>query len=127
MDRPKVFSVAIETTAHCQQKCSYCYNAWREDNGAGFEAGTQAKMLARVDKLLTTLDVDHVTVTGGEPFARALLVVAAQAREALAHGAQAQREQRRGLDGQRAGAQHHEHAAEADRGRARAWQVKAAA
>jgi radical SAM protein with 4Fe4S-binding SPASM domain len=27
-------------------------------------------MLARVDKLLTTLDVDHVTVTGGEPFAR---------------------------------------------------------
>jgi radical SAM protein with 4Fe4S-binding SPASM domain len=70
MQRPKVFAIAIETTAHCQQKCSYCYNAWREDNGAGFEAGAQAKMLARVDKLLTTLDVDHVTVTGGEPFAR---------------------------------------------------------
>lgn len=68
--RPKVFAIAIETTAHCQQKCSYCYNAWREDNGAGFEAGAQAKLLARVDKLLTTLDVDHVTVTGGEPFAR---------------------------------------------------------
>jgi radical SAM protein with 4Fe4S-binding SPASM domain len=68
--RPKVFAVAIETTAHCQQKCSYCYNAWREDNGAGFEAGAQKQLLARVDKLLTTLDVDHVTVTGGEPFAR---------------------------------------------------------
>lgn len=70
MQRPKVFSIAIETTAHCQQKCSYCYNAWREDNGAGFEAGAQARMLARVDKLLTSLEVDHVTVTGGEPFAR---------------------------------------------------------
>jgi radical SAM protein with 4Fe4S-binding SPASM domain len=68
--RPKVYALAIETTAHCQQKCSYCYNAWREDNGAGFDAGAQKRLLARVDKLLTTLDVDHVTVTGGEPFAR---------------------------------------------------------
>ncbi|MBA3377067.1 MAG: radical SAM protein, partial [Actinobacteria bacterium] len=68
--RPKVYSIAIEVTAHCQQKCDYCYNAWREDNGAGFEAGTAKKLLARVDKLLTALDVDHVTVTGGEPFAR---------------------------------------------------------
>jgi len=68
--RPKVNAIAIEVTAHCQQKCSYCYNAWREDNGAGFEAGTSKKLLARVDKLLTALDVDHVTVTGGEPFAR---------------------------------------------------------
>lgn len=68
--RPKVYSIAIEVTAHCQQKCDYCYNAWREDNGAGFEAGTSKKLLARVDKLLTALDVDHVTVTGGEPFAR---------------------------------------------------------
>ncbi len=68
--RPKVNAIAIEVTAHCQQKCSYCYNAWREDNGAGFEAGTSKKLLGRVDKLLTALDVDHVTITGGEPFAR---------------------------------------------------------
>ena len=68
--RPKVYSIAIEVTAHCQQKCSYCYNAWREDNGAGMEAGTQKKLLARVDRILTRLEVDHVTVTGGEPFAR---------------------------------------------------------
>jgi len=68
--RPKVQSIAIEVTAHCQQKCGYCYNAWREDNGAGFEAGAQKRLLARVTKLLDALDVDHVTVTGGEPFAR---------------------------------------------------------
>ena len=68
--RPKVYSVAIEVTAHCQQKCAYCYNAWREDNGAGMEAGEAKKLLARVDKLLGAVDVDHVTITGGEPFAR---------------------------------------------------------
>ncbi len=68
--RPKVFSIAIEVTAHCQQKCDYCYNAWREDNGAGFEAGASKRLLARAAKLFDTLDVDHVTVTGGEPFAR---------------------------------------------------------
>jgi radical SAM protein with 4Fe4S-binding SPASM domain len=68
--RPKVYSVAIEVTAHCQQKCSYCYNAWREDNGAGMEAGSAKKLHARVDKLLSSVEVDHVTITGGEPFAR---------------------------------------------------------
>jgi radical SAM protein with 4Fe4S-binding SPASM domain len=68
--RPKVYSVAIEVTAHCQQKCAYCYNAWREDNGSGMEAGSAKKLHARVDKLLSSIDVDHVTITGGEPFAR---------------------------------------------------------
>lgn len=66
--RPKVYSIAVEVTAHCQQKCDYCYNAWREDNGAS--VGSQKRLHARVEKLLSALDVDHVTVTGGEPFAR---------------------------------------------------------
>ena len=68
--RPKVHSVAIEVTAHCQQKCGYCYNSWREDNGAGMEAGSAKKLLARVARLLEAVEVEHVTVTGGEPFAR---------------------------------------------------------
>lgn len=68
--RPKVYSVAVEVTAHCQQKCAYCYNAWREDNGAGMEAGSAKKLRARVEKLLASVDLDHVTITGGEPFAR---------------------------------------------------------
>lgn len=68
--RPKVHSVAIEVTAHCQQKCDYCYNAWREDNGAGMEAGSARKLHARVERVLDALEVDHVTITGGEPFAR---------------------------------------------------------
>lgn len=71
--RPKVSGLAIEVTAHCQQKCGYCYNAWREDDGARLardRRSTPEQLLARVDKVLGALDVGHVTVTGGEPFAR---------------------------------------------------------
>jgi pyrroloquinoline quinone biosynthesis protein E len=68
--RPKVYAIAIEVTAHCQQKCTYCYNAWREDNGASLDGASGKTLLARVEKVLESLDVDHVTITGGEPFAR---------------------------------------------------------
>src|SRR5262245_61477265 len=70
MTRPRVYSVAIEVTAHCQQKCDYCYNAWRDDNGAGMGPAESAKMLARARRVLDAWDIDHVTITGGEPFAR---------------------------------------------------------
>src|SRR5262249_17479799 len=39
-------------------------------NGAGMEAGAAKKLHARLEKVLDALDVDHVTITGGEPFAR---------------------------------------------------------
>ncbi|MEZ4223987.1 MAG: radical SAM protein [Polyangiaceae bacterium] len=68
--RPKVYSVAVETTPVCNQRCDYCYNDWREDNGAGLETGGKDKLKARVAKLLDAWDIDHITVTGGEPFAR---------------------------------------------------------
>lgn len=66
--RPKLYSVAIETTAYCNQKCDYCYNEWREDGGASLDKSDRDKMLLRVEKLLDAVDLDHATVTGGEPF-----------------------------------------------------------
>jgi len=69
MTRPKVYSLAIESTPHCQQKCGYCYNAWRDDNGRSMET-SGALLLARVRRLLDAWDLDHVTITGGEPFTR---------------------------------------------------------
>jgi radical SAM protein with 4Fe4S-binding SPASM domain len=69
--RRRVNSIAIELTSHCNQRCSYCYNAWREDNGRSVGALPHAELLALVDKALTELEVDHVTLTGGETFARA--------------------------------------------------------
>ena len=67
--RPRIYSLAIELTAHCNQKCDYCYNEWRDDNGQDLGAPTKAQLLARVDKILDAIDVDHVTLTGGEPLA----------------------------------------------------------
>lgn len=69
MARPSVNSVAIELTAHCNQRCAYCYNEWREDGGAAMGAPRRAALLARVDRLLDAIEVEHVTLTGGEPFA----------------------------------------------------------
>lgn len=68
--RPKLYSVALELTATCNQKCSYCYNDWREDNGARVATADTRQLLARTEKLLDALDIDHFTLTGGEPFAR---------------------------------------------------------
>lgn len=68
--KPKLFSVAIELTAHCNQKCDYCYNAWRDDGGQEVGAPSTEELLARVTKLLDAVELDHVTITGGEPFAQ---------------------------------------------------------
>jgi len=69
MGRRKVYSVALELTAYCNQKCAYCYNEWREDGGASVSAGEGQKLFARVERLLEAFEIDHVTLTGGEPFA----------------------------------------------------------
>lgn len=69
--RPKVNSLAIELTAHCNQKCDYCYNEWREDDGRRVSTGDVAQLLGRVKKLADAWNLDHVTLTGGEPFSHA--------------------------------------------------------
>ena len=68
--RPKVHSIAIELTAHCNQQCTYCYNAWRADRTADLDQDSGEQQLARARKLLESLDVGHLTLTGGEPLSR---------------------------------------------------------
>ncbi|MCB9703855.1 MAG: radical SAM protein [Myxococcales bacterium] len=71
MSRPRRHSLAIELTSHCNQRCSYCYNAWREDNGREVGALRSAELLALIERALDEVDFQHVTLTGGEPLARA--------------------------------------------------------
>lgn len=71
VSRRAVHSIAIELTSHCNQRCSYCYNAWRADNGRSIGALPHAELLAVVGKAFRELELDHVTLTGGETFARA--------------------------------------------------------
>jgi radical SAM protein with 4Fe4S-binding SPASM domain len=70
MARPKRFALAIELTSYCNQHCGYCYNGWREDGGSSVGALPSETLLGLVDKALREVEFDHVTLTGGEPFAR---------------------------------------------------------
>lgn len=70
MTRPRRYALAIELTSHCNQRCSYCYNDWREDNGRSVGAMASAELLALLDRALAEVEFDHVTLTGGEPLAR---------------------------------------------------------
>jgi len=67
--RPHVHSLAIELTAFCNQHCDYCYNAWREDRGASIGTPELRTLLARIDRVIDAVDLEHVTLTGGEPLA----------------------------------------------------------
>ncbi len=68
--RPKRYALAIELTSYCNQKCGYCYNGWRDDGGKSVGSLPTEALLELVDRALTEVDFDHVTLTGGEPFAR---------------------------------------------------------
>ncbi len=67
--RPRVHSIALELTGFCNQTCSYCYNAFRDDGGAAVGSADAVTLLARLDRILDAVDLEHVTLTGGEPLA----------------------------------------------------------
>lgn len=69
MDRPRRYSLAIELTPYCNQKCGYCYNDWR-DAPSSIDPLPAAELLSLVERAVTEVQFDHVTLTGGEPFAR---------------------------------------------------------
>lgn len=68
-ERRKVYSVALELTAICNQKCDYCYNEWRGDFQKEESTSGTPLLLRRVARLVDAFDIDHITLTGGEPFA----------------------------------------------------------
>lgn len=70
VSRPKRYALAIELTSYCNQKCGYCYNEWRDDGGKSIGSLPTKELLALLTRALTEVEFDHVTLTGGEPFAR---------------------------------------------------------
>ena len=71
MSRPRRYSLAVELTSHCNQRCGYCYNDWRADNGRNVGALHTQDLLTLLGRAIDEVEFDHVTLTGGEPFARA--------------------------------------------------------
>jgi radical SAM protein with 4Fe4S-binding SPASM domain len=71
--RPRVTALAVELTALCNQKCGYCYNGWRGDAGKSVGPADGQALLTRLERLFSAWQVDHVTLTGGEPLLHAQL------------------------------------------------------
>lgn len=63
-------SVAIEMTARCNQKCTYCYNSWREDGGREMGELPHDELVGLIDRVVADQTLTHITLTGGEPFLR---------------------------------------------------------
>jgi len=70
IERPRRYALAVELTSHCNQHCGYCYNDWRADNGKTVGALSTDTLRQRLAQALKEVEFDHVTLTGGEPFAR---------------------------------------------------------
>lgn len=67
LERTRVGALAVELTALCNQKCGYCYNGWRQDAGKSVGSADGEQLLQRLRRLFAAWEVDHVTLTGGEP------------------------------------------------------------
>lgn len=79
--KPKLNAAALELTRYCNQKCDYCYNAFRAD--PQWPSHGEDPWPARLARLLDAVELDHVTLTGGEPFAyRGLFDLLAMLRDA---------------------------------------------
>ncbi|MCP4150268.1 MAG: radical SAM protein [bacterium] len=63
-------ALSVELTPRCNQRCIYCYNAWREDNGEKIGEPDFSTLEKIIKRLLEQVSVPAVTLTGGEPFLR---------------------------------------------------------
>lgn len=75
--RPHFHSVAVELTDRCNLSCVHCYNAKRHDGPATAREPGEGT-LARIRCLLNAVELDNVTLTGGEPLASPVFLAAAR-------------------------------------------------
>jgi len=61
----------FELTPRCNQKCIYCYNPWREDNGRRIEEPDSEAIYQLLGSVMAQVRVQTLVLTGGEPFLRA--------------------------------------------------------
>lgn len=59
--------ITFEITQECNLSCIYCYNYWRR-KGSTSQTTTFKETKRTINKVFDTIDFQHVTITGGEPF-----------------------------------------------------------
>ena len=62
--------IVFELTQACNLDCRFCYNIWKRPDAPAHEHAdwTYAQAKKTLARLFKTADVDHVSLTGGEPF-----------------------------------------------------------
>lgn len=66
----KLRSFALELTPRCNQQCLYCYNPWRNEPARATEELSTEEICGLVDRVLEEAELEHLTLTGGEPLMR---------------------------------------------------------
>jgi radical SAM protein with 4Fe4S-binding SPASM domain len=69
-EKKLIRSVSVELTPRCNQKCTYCYNAWREDNGVQIGEPDFESIKNLLSLVMDQVRLHSLTMTGGEPFIR---------------------------------------------------------
>jgi radical SAM protein with 4Fe4S-binding SPASM domain len=59
--------ITFEITQECNLHCFYCYNYWRR-KGSTLHLTSFKETKKTVKRIVDTIDFQHVTITGGEPF-----------------------------------------------------------
>ena len=67
-DKYRLPYVAFESTSRCNLDCRYCYNIWKRPGHCASFGASYGQAIKTLRRLFAVADVDHVTMTGGEPF-----------------------------------------------------------
>lgn len=60
--------IVFEITSHCNLNCRYCYNIWKRPESKTANYNSYQKAKKTMQRLFKIAEVDHVTMSGGEPF-----------------------------------------------------------
>jgi len=67
---PEKISFMFEVAEPCNQRCSFCYNAWRTGGGAAKKQLSTGDALRVLERVIGETPCHSVSFSGGEPFLR---------------------------------------------------------
>ncbi|MDD3626454.1 MAG: radical SAM protein [bacterium] len=68
MQRTKLPYIIYEVTSVCNLRCRYCYNPWKRPGETDQKDNSYKLAKKALKQLFKVAEIDHVTMTGGEPF-----------------------------------------------------------
>jgi radical SAM protein with 4Fe4S-binding SPASM domain len=67
---PEKISFMFEVAEPCNQRCSFCYNAWRTDGESAKKQLSTADALRVLERVIEETPCHSISLSGGEPFLR---------------------------------------------------------